>query len=414
MAAATTTTTSSAAAAGTTTTTTTTSATTTTTSRRWLMNTSSRRSLSIDRGGVASRSNSRSNPNLESVRPPIVLEIGSSIIRFGYAGNSTPTHIIPVHGPAAIGSSSSTSSTTTKSYHSYDEAEWYTILSPWIEAVYDRLLCPPKTRKVLVIHTSFYLPTAYQRALEQIFWNMGTPSLSFVSGLEIIPLAQGWKRGFIIHMSQNETVCVCHSDGHILPYTYQCIPECGYGPLLMMKKQSKKDDKDTTTTTTPTPTLQREWTPSMDYWLLDEVHNPNSLMVGILKSLEACPRDIRGDVAYNILVCGDGGLILPDFGRKVIQRLEQILEGTQEELTLPQDDNDDDPTDTTTMMTMTATPISIPSLKPLANRLRLLQCTPYHRPDFMAWIGGSLWAATWNRYRPNESRIQWKETPFDS
>ena len=153
--------------------------------------------------------------------------------------------------------------------------------------------------------------------------------------------------------------------------------------------------------------LQREWTSLMDYWLLDEWHNPNSLTVAILKCLEACPRDLRYDVAYHVVVCGDGALVMPDLGRRVVLRLEQILEGTQAELTVPEvvTGGGNEPS---TMMT--AIPLPIASLKPLASRLRLLDCKP-QRPDFLAWIGASLWAATWNRYDAEESRIQWKLAP---
>jgi hypothetical protein len=246
---------------------------------------------------------------------------------------------------------------------------------------------------VLVVHTPLYVPQAWKAALEQLFWNQGAPAISFVSALEIIPMAQGWKRGLIVHVSQNETVCVCHSDGHLLPFTYQSIPECGYGHLM----------KDTNT-------LQREWTPHMDYWLLDERHNPNSFTVALMKCLEACPRDLRYDVIYHLVVCGDGGLILPDMGRRVALRLEQILEGTQEELTVPAELVEASSSSTSTTISMAAIPVPVAALKPLASRLRLLDSKP-QRPDFLAWIGASLWAATWNRYDAEESRIEWKVAP---
>lgn len=318
----------------------------------------------------SSRSSASTSRNLESVRPPIVLEIGSSIIRVGYADSASPAHLIPVSGPAS------------SILVNYSEAEWYTALSPWIEIVYDRLLCPPKTRKVLIVHASLYVPRAWRAAMEQLLWNQGAPAISFVSALDVIPMAQGWKRGLIVLVSKEEAACICHSDGDILPFTYQSVPECGYGSLM-------KDSN----------TLQTNWTDEMRFALEDELHNPNALVVALLKCLESCPRDLRYDVIHNIVVCGDGALILPDLGRRVSSRLEQILEGTQDELVAPETLEDLSP--------MVAIPVPMSGLKSLGTHLRLLDCKP-HRPDFFAWVGSSIWAATWNRYDAEESRIDWK------
>ena len=111
-------------------------------------------------------------------------------------------------------------------------------------------------------------------------------------------------------------------------------------------------------------------------------------------------------------------MVIPDLSRKVAQRLEQVLEGTQTQFTVTTLNPDPDPategtatTTTTTSNQMTCSiPVSVKSLTSLASRLRLLSCAP-HRPDFLAWIGSSLWAATWNRYEEDESRIKWKLAP---
>ena len=275
--------------------------------------------------------------------------------------------------------------------------------------IYDRLLCPPKTRKVLIVLSAslspmLYVSRTYVAALQQLFWNHGAPSVSVMGALEFIPMPHGWKRGLILSLSQTEASCVCHCDGHLLPFTYQSVPECGYGNWMTWSNKNNNNDL----------LLQREWTPLMDYWLLDELHNPNSLTVALLMCLEACPRDVRYDVAYHVIVCGDGALIQPDVGRRVVLRLEQILEGTQTELTVPETVEGGaggrEFSNEASSTAMTAIPLPISSLKPLASRLRLLDCHP-HRPDFLAWIGASLWAATWNRYDAAESRIQWTSSP---
>lgn len=331
---------------------------------------------------ASSRSTSR---NLQSVRAPIILEIGSAVIRVGYADSCQPRHLIPV--PVSDAASSAHGNQT--------ESQWYATLSPWIEVVYDRLLCNPNSRKVVVLHSQFVVPIAWQAALEQLLWNKGVPEITFVSALEILPVAQGWKRGLIVHVSRDEAVCICHSDGHLLPFTFQSVPECGYQHLL--EDPSK---------------LQCEWTTKMDFNLLDELHNPNSFVTALIKCLEACPRDIRYDIIHNLVFCGDGLTVIPDLGRRVTQRLEQILEGTQPELESQPVDESSTTTTTSTqeIVHMTAVPVAIKSVQSLASRLRMLSCAPY-RPDMIAWAGSSLWAATWNRYENDESRIDWKLPP---
>lgn len=318
-----------------------------------------------------------STRSLQSIRAPIVLEIGTTIIRVGYADNFQPTYMISV--PVTDAASSTNGN--------YTEAQWYTTLSPWIDVVYDRLLCIPNTRKVLVLHAHFVVPEAWKLALEQILWNKGVPAVTFMSALEILPVAQGWKRGLVVHVSRDEAVCICHSDGHLLPFTFQSVPECGYQHLL--------EDPQL---------LQREWTSKMDHLLLDEQHNPNSFVVAILKCLEACPRDIRYDVIHNIVFCGDGAMIIPDLGRRVAQRVEQILEGNQPEIEARS--AAESPTH------MSAVPVAMTALQPLGSSLRMISCAP-HRPDMIAWTASSLWAATWNRYENEESRIPWKRAPQD-
>jgi len=136
--------------------------------------------------------------------------------------------------------------------------------------------------------------------------------------------------------------------------------------------------------------------------LLDEQHNPNSFVTAVLKCLDSCPRDIRYDVVHNIVFCGDGLMVMPDLGRRVAQRLEQILEGNQPALEATS--TEEDPA------LMTAVPVSLQTLKTLASLLRMISCAPY-RPDMISWAASSLWAATWNRYDNAESRIAWKMAP---
>merc|ERR1719223_1815315 len=81
------------------------------------------------------------------------------------------------------------------------------------------------------------------RALKQLLWSKGVPAVTVWSNLEVLPVAQGWKRGLIVRVGEDETACVCHSDGHVLPYTYHSVP-VGYGRLLGAPKGLGGDGDD--------------------------------------------------------------------------------------------------------------------------------------------------------------------------
>lgn len=303
-------------------------------------------------------------------RPPIILEIGSSVIKVGYAEQFKPLHLIPLETPPT---------------RSLSESQWYSILSPLILQVYDRLMVNPTTRRVMVVH-DHYPQKSWEAALKQALWNRGVPAVSLVSSLEMVPVAQGWKRGIIVQVGRTEAVCVAHVDGHILPYTYQMV-QCGYETALG-----------------PDSKIQTAWDSSMDPLWLDE-HDPNSLVVALLKCLEACPRDIRLHVISNIVFTGDAIVLLPDLGRRVAKRFQMVLDGTstplgQEEGEGKEGEEKEDATK------LTVVPINTASLKPLVSRLAVASCAP-HRADFISWVGASLWAATWHKYENDETRIHW-------
>jgi actin-related protein len=298
----------------------------------------------------------------------MILEIDSTVMRVGYAEQFQPQHIIAIE-PIQDANKS--------------ESQWYSILSPWVQQVYDRLMCNPTTRRVVILH-KHYAPKAWLTALELILWNKGVPAVVCFSSLEMLPIAQGWKRGLIVQVSREEAVCVCHSDGHILPFTYQSVP-CGYQQIL--PEETK---------------ISTEWTEPIDQLLLNE-NNPNSLVVALLKCLEACPRDIRLYVISNIVFCGDGMVLLPDLGRRVAKRLKEILEGNQSPLELGEAQDD---------ALLTMVPIDIATLRPLADRLAVTSCAP-HRPDWISYVGSSLWAAIWNKYDDEETRIKWTFAPTE-
>lgn len=356
-------------------------------------------------------------------RPPIILQIGSTIWRVGYADQVQPQHIIKIDTPiwddqddpnipSTTPTSTSTSTTTTMTK---TESEWYLVLSPVIEQVYDRLMCKPSTRRVVCLYPHPYISLSFQRALEQHLWNLNVPSMVQYDTLQLGPMIPlGLKRALIVQISNHDMICVCHADGYVLPYTYQMIP-IGYTDLMIKTSvgsrtgDSGSDTKSSTSSSYyyycafPSPDVAEA---KMNDLLLDEKDPHSSLVLAILSCLQQCPVDLRSSIVSNILFCGDGVVLFPDLPRLVVHRIQQLLtEGPSESSLLSQQNRDDDVT--RNEVTTTRIPIQFNKLKPLASKVTLTSCGPY-RPDWIAWIGASLWASTWNKYDDDETPIQWK------
>lgn len=306
-------------------------------------------------------------------RTPIVLELDSQVLRVGYSEQTKPQHTLLLNDTFSLN-------------QNLTESQWYNLLSPILMKVYDRLMCNPTSRRVVCL-LPHLAPSNMTAALKQLLWNKGVPAVVVWSNLEILPVAQGWKRGLIVQVSKNETVSVCHADGHVLPFTYQNVP-AGYDKLL------SAEDKNKITTA---------FTPEMEQLMLNE-NSPNSIVVAVLKTLEECPRDIRPFCASNIVFCGEGVVLFPDIARRVTQRIKAILEGNQTPLDLVFGDDKN--------ALLTTVPVQLKSLLPLASKLNLNSTQPY-RPDWISWVGASLWAAVWNKYDDEESPIKWTVAPSE-
>lgn len=138
---------------------------------------------------------------------------------------------------------------------------------------------------------------------------------------------------------------------------------------------------------------------------LDE-NSPHSLVVALLKCLQACPTDTRKDVISNMVFCGDTLMVVPDLGRRVALKLKSLLEGTSPETDpasplLALEENQPD---------MTMVPVAAQALKPLAPNVGLLSCAPF-RADLISWVGASVYATIWHRYDNDDSRVKWNFAP---
>jgi hypothetical protein len=439
-----------------------------------------------------SRSTTRSF-NLE--RPPVILELGSTVVRVGYAEQSQPQHLIRLEGSPLFGDDDDDSNyskynysnlgtnkatNATRSSSSRTESDWYSKLAPLMERVYDCLMCKPSSRRVVCLYQRPYAPQAFRDAVDRHLWNRGVRALVRLDTIQVVPIALGFRRGLVVQVSREETVCVCHADGYVLPYTCQIVPG-GYRDHLVLAARTAARSSGGTGSSGPPATStsasalhpttlllpSREALASTKLVeglpkLLSDAEDPHSLTGALLACLLGCPRDLRSDVVSNIIFCGDGVALLPDLPRLVVQRVRRVLEetGTTTIATAaapaPATESSDvgsDPTTTpppplsststtspsagggggtvipapsrppaareglslsppspSSVVVLARVPLDVGSLRPLARGVALTSCAPF-RPDWIAWVGASLWAATWNRYDDDETPIPWVANP---
>jgi hypothetical protein len=152
--------------------------------------------------------------------------------------------------------------------------------------------------------------------------------------------------------------------------------------------------------------IKCQWDDTMQKVWLDE-NNPHSLVVALLKCLEACPTDARRDIIANLSFCGDATLVFPDLGRRAALKLRNVLNNTEavgSASPAPLALQEEDPA-------MTFVPVSAShSLKHLAQHIGLLSCAPF-RPDVISWVGASMYSTLWHRYDDTDSHVQWNFAP---
>jgi hypothetical protein len=333
-------------------------------------------------------------------RSPIIIEWGAWMVKVGFADDGIPKHfVLPDDDDDDDDDNDSNNNSKKKkkddNYGWFGKVvpqtpeEWYFIIHPILIQCWDRLLLSHYTnRKVVILHPPI-MPRAWEIAIAQSLWNLGVPAYVFVSILDTPPLALEWNRGMLVHVGKSEVCCLAHADGHSLKSTLTIAP-CGYeaavsdaSKVVMMSSSSSSSSSSF-------------WTNTMDQVWLNET-NPNSLILAIVKCIEATPMVLRKDVADNIVFCGETILIVPALPTKVCQRLYDIL----------------DP-NSNTMMEDHASELTLHPVN--WNTLRSLTFTPQstgpYRADMVSWIGAALWATVWHRHGDEDnSPIPWTYAP---
>jgi actin-related protein len=145
-------------------------------------------------------------------------------------------------------------------------------------------------------------------------------------------------------------------------------------------------------------TVQVNWDDNMDKHWLDE-YNPNSIMMALMKCLDACPRDVRKDVVSNLVFCGETLVLVPDLGRRLSQRLIALLNKSATSF-------DEEP-----VSELTVVPTEWSHLSPLSSCVAVTSTAPL-RPDLVSWVGASLWATVWHRHDDeSDAHAKWTLAP---
>jgi hypothetical protein len=283
------------------------------------------------------------------------------MLKIGTIEDQLPKHMIPYELPDKLPQSAE---------------EWYFVINPLVIKCWDRLLLSSTaSRRVVILHPPM-MPLAWELALSQAMWNLGVPAVVYISMLDTPPLALEWQRGMIVHIGKTEAFCVAHADGHSLASTLQITP-CGYQAAVPSVNK-----------------VETSWTLQMDQVWLNET-NPNSLLIAVAKCLEACPTQVRKDVADNIVFCGETVMIVPELPFKLCNRLTEVFQGSAPEL----------PEHTSVL---TLVPLKWRKLSPLQVTPR---STGPYRVDMVSWIGASLWATVWSRHDEEDQLIEWTYAP---
>ena len=332
---------------------------------------------------------------------PIILEISSTVMRVGFAGEKCgPQHVLLIEGTIFDREDHHRDESSSTSYdrnRTKTESEWYLILSPLIEQVYDRVMCKPSTRRVVCLYSNQrYAPLTFRRALRQHLWNRGVPATVELDPLEVLPIAQGWKRGLAVNVTREEAYCICLADGYTLPFTYQMVPTGGYKNWLRPQ-----------TANGVTEYVLPERSKALREGENDDDPSLSPLVVAILECLQKCPLDLRLHVVSNVVFCGDGVLLLPDLPRRVMKRVRDALLNENKDANEMRNDKDVGASlETISNTSFGSVPLDVTGLKALASSVTLISCAPY-RADWICWVGASLWASVWNKYNEEETPIPW-------
>lgn len=302
---------------------------------------------------------------------------------------------------------------------------YYRIYADTIEHVFHLLGQDSKERRVIILHDfGLYVQRTWKTAITRILQDIiGTQAVSFHPALSMIPFAFSPtpknNAMLIIFVTLNEAHCIVFADNMVLEYTYQT---CGYPKAALDTIREKMSSSEyNVLSVADLRQMQSTWITSNIH---ENLQNPTtSLIIAILKTLEACPRQLRLAAIHNLVFAGS--IIDSSFGLQVAKRLEEMLklypennvEKTKQESTPPTREKGDGDaiapdsasSDTSKNNTWTYRPFNFKALSPLVDHIAVVQFFQHQiRPDLLSWLGASVWAKHWHEQDPDSTQLKWQ------
>lgn len=312
--------------------------------------------------------------NVPPSRPPVLLQITPAVVLAGTATDAAPKRIFPYHALAVKNESSSVEAL-------------YRFWSTLLQQVYNNLgPQDAKDRRVLVLVADVTLEPDYIRdtlkevLLRVLLQVVGVPAVSIQPTLLFIPYAFPMMTTMIVvHVSPQNGACFVHSQDKSLPYTFHSVPF----------------------SESTTSTISNTWTNATERQFLDPYY-PESLLVALLKTLQACPLAIRGQAVQNLTFTGEGIVQRPDVALRMAKQLKLLLQdgkssdNTTSSASSPEQDHYPRvwgmvPVDLTAMA----------GLAPLVGLVDVATTLKTGRADLVPWTGASLWASYSHQNNPD-------------
>jgi len=153
--------------------------------------------------------------------------------------------------------------------------------------------------------------------------------------------------------------------------------------------------------------------------------NSESVVIAILKCLEACPREIRRGVVSNLVVAGRGCVTggPRSAAVRIARRVRAYLRGGQQgggsgeeeaargdsENVAPQKQLQESQRRHPAAVQFTRVPVRISELSCLSGSVGIVEI-PSIRPDLLGWVGASAWGSHWHGVDPDSKCFRWTTT----
>ena len=338
-------------------------------------------------------------------RAPVLLEFTETTLRCGLVGETSPKDIVPLL-------STSNSSSGVEPHTGQDSAAvWYRYLVPILKHAYQRLGMDARNRKALVLFRGFddtSIPRNVEEALLAVLLgNIGVSAVNLqCSSWSMIPYCLPMiSHMLVVSVGLYGVSCFVHACGENLPFTYQHVD------------LTRKEDCPSDMETAGTASL------SSDEFTYLDLSNPDSVMVCLLKSLEACPMTTRKLVISNIVFAGTGLFQCPHVPLLVVKQLKAVLVAAHDQptvavrrklgVTTTEEAEVEDPTKEAEESNKAKNhhssnvlvPINLKSLAGLEANVGLLKYNI--SPDMLVWLGTSQWATRWYGRDPLLQKLKW-------